>query len=287
MTMVLVTLTLAFCAPFARAGTLEVLPTLHGVQDETVETCAVGTEQQAHLKGSALLQVVFQDQTRMSVASQANEDDTAAQTWEHVDGGSGRACRGASADRAFERYVLYRNVNTLSECKELCAKTPTCTGITHDPSRSRCEVWTTPIERSVALGGHTCLRFKGTPAAIKPRCTKPSVWELVGGRPGMGCRGENACDYNSSHFALHTLMPSLDDCKAQCAIAPFCTGIGYDGASGRCEVWLKSISSSAPQNNSTCLSYPSGTPAPGIPRCFGARVTQAANEPTSGAATET
>jgi len=190
------------------------------------------------------------------------EEDDASKPWENVDGGSGRACRGAHANSSFERFALYRSVDSLGRCKELCAKTPLCTGLAHDPSSSRCEVWTTPIHSSIAQGGHTCLRFKGTPA-VSPLCTGPSAWEPAGSGPNTACRGESACDYNISHFALHALMPSLDDCKARCASAPFCTGIGYDEDHGRCEVWLKSIGASAPQTGSICLRYTSGSPMPG------------------------
>jgi len=219
-------------------------------------------ELRAIRQGSVLLQRAHH-QIELHAVREEAEEDAEAQQWEKVDGGSGRACRGASANRALERYALYRSVPSLGECKELCAKTPGCTGVAHDPSSSRCEVWTTPIRSSAAQGGHTCLRFKGTPASSS-LCTEPSAWELVGSGPDVACRGESACDYNVSHFSLHALVPSLDDCKARCASAPFCTGIGYDDR-GRCEVWLKSIGAHAPQTGSTCLRYTSGTSKP-VPR---------------------
>merc|ERR550532_699212 len=76
-------------------------------------------------------------------------------------------------------------------------------------------------------------------------------------------------------------MPSLDDCKAQCATAPFCTGVGYD-EHGRCEVWLKSISASEPQSGSTCLRYTSGTPAPAPKPVSGPSPAPPAPKPVSG-----
>merc|ERR550532_1197258 len=100
-------------------------------QDARQAACANEAEFQASRRGSVMLQKAYRQQGLLNM-SEDNEDD-ASQPWENVDGGSGRACRGASADRAFEKYALYRSVDSLGRCKELCAKTPLCTGIAHDP----------------------------------------------------------------------------------------------------------------------------------------------------------
>ena len=58
-----------------------------------------------------------------------------------VDGGTGRACRGATAgDNKASYYTVVSGVASLLACQEECVLVAACVGIEH--SGSRCEVWT-------------------------------------------------------------------------------------------------------------------------------------------------
>lgn len=76
-----------------------------------------------------------------------------------VDGGKGRACRGATAtDNSPKHYQVFEGASDIEACKALCGTEPGCKGI--EFSTGRCEVWTRDggIQASKPLPGFTCLR---------------------------------------------------------------------------------------------------------------------------------
>jgi len=70
-----------------------------------------------------------------------------------VDGGEGRACRGAGGRNQPEFYRV-RKASTLELCQGLCALTEDCMGI--EWSLNRCELWLSPIEASQPVRGFQC-----------------------------------------------------------------------------------------------------------------------------------
>ncbi|CAE7793546.1 EXPA12 [Symbiodinium microadriaticum] len=77
-----------------------------------------------------------------------------------VDGGSDRACRGATpADNSAEYYRVVGSLRSLEQCQSRCRQTEGCQGVEY--SRGRCEVWTRPqgIQASIVLSGFSCWRL--------------------------------------------------------------------------------------------------------------------------------
>eukprot|EP00931_Biecheleriopsis_adriatica_P093048 TRINITY_DN667_c0_g1_i1.p1 TRINITY_DN667_c0_g1~~TRINITY_DN667_c0_g1_i1.p1 ORF type:complete len:1526 (+),score=218.47 TRINITY_DN667_c0_g1_i1:80-4579(+) len=171
-----------------------------------------------------------------------------------VDGGEGRACRGAAAnDNLASYYTIFSGVPLLQECKAKCMAEPLCTGIEHKTS-GRCEVWTRPegIQASIALDGYTCLAY-GESITTTP-FVSPLPFVPVDGGEGRACRGAAANDNLASYYIIFSGMPLLQECKARCVAEPSCTGIEHH-SSGRCEVWtrLEGIQASIPLDGYTCL----------------------------------
>lgn len=84
-------------------------------------------------------------------------------TFDPVDGGEGRACRGASAgDNSPKHYVVVAGVFSLDACKSKCIANAKCTSIEY--STGRCEVWSrqSGAGASKALHGFACQRFAST-----------------------------------------------------------------------------------------------------------------------------
>uniref|UniRef100_A0A7S4WFA8 Apple domain-containing protein n=1 Tax=Alexandrium monilatum TaxID=311494 RepID=A0A7S4WFA8_9DINO len=82
-------------------------------------------------------------------------------TWSPVEGGSNRACRGASVrDNGSGHYFVPHGPKSLARCAELCESAPACKGVGWD-TKGRCEVWTRAagIGASVAHRNSTCLRY--------------------------------------------------------------------------------------------------------------------------------
>ncbi|CAE8721235.1 unnamed protein product, partial [Polarella glacialis] len=176
------------------------------------------------------------------------------ETLNPVDGGSGRACRGASTgDNLASYYTLVPGVPTLGMCKLQCEGNPLCQGI--EFSVGRCEVWTRSagIQASVPLAGFTCLRF-----GLAPTTTLPTVimhFDLVDGGSGRACRGASGGDNLASYYTVVLGVPTLDMCKLQCEGNRLCQGIEF--SVGRCEVWTRSagIQASVPLAGFTCLRF--------------------------------
>lgn len=82
-----------------------------------------------------------------------------------VDGGSDRACRGASSnDNAASHYTIIGGTSSLEACKGLCRSAAGCVGIEYNSGSLRCEVWTRSagIGASVRVRGYQCLRYTNT-----------------------------------------------------------------------------------------------------------------------------
>jgi len=93
-----------------------------------------------------------------------------------VDGGSDRACRGATSnDNAASYYTVMGGTSSLEACKDHCRSTAGCVGIEYNSGSSRCEVWTRSagIGASVRVLGYECLRY--TTAASTTMTTSAAV----------------------------------------------------------------------------------------------------------------
>lgn len=169
--------------------------------------------------------------------------------FEPVDGGEGRACRGAhSNDNSGSYYTALSGVADMDACKAHCVETENCVGIEYNAG-GRCEVWTRDggIQASIALNNYWCLRY-GAP-------TLSGTFEPVDGGVGRVCRGAHEND-NLAHYFDVQSAPSLDGCKAICARTAGCKGIEYH-ETGRCEIWLREegIEASRALAGYTCLRF--------------------------------
>jgi len=75
-----------------------------------------------------------------------------------VDGGTSRACRGATVTDNSPGYYQVSFASSLDDCQNLCRARPGCKGMEFS-SQGRCEVWTRDIEASQAVQGFTCLKL--------------------------------------------------------------------------------------------------------------------------------
>jgi len=177
-------------------------------------------------------------------------------SFEAVDGGEGRACRGANTgDNLASYYSAHSGVASLDACKVRCASTSGCVGIEYN-SGGRCEVWTRVggIRASKAVSGFTCLRYGSLPATTT--FGPMGSYEPVDGGEGRACRGAHTGDNLASYYSAHLGVFSLEACKAKCASTMSCVGIEHNRG-GRCEVWTREqgIAASAAVNGYTCLRY--------------------------------
>eukprot|EP00440_Ansanella_granifera_P037063 gb/GFBE01040220.1/.p1 GENE.gb/GFBE01040220.1/~~gb/GFBE01040220.1/.p1 ORF type:complete len:1500 (+),score=225.46 gb/GFBE01040220.1/:1-4500(+) len=179
-----------------------------------------------------------------------------------VDGGSGRACRGASAsDNSANYFRLFADVQSMDDCKAKCVDEPLCQGIEHHSS-GRCEVWirSEGIESSIALSGYTCLQYRaGGAQTTTTTRVSPTLFVPVNGGEGRACRGGSATDNSASYFQLFANVQSLDGCMSKCVEASLCKGIEYN-PNGRCEVWTRpaGIQASVGLAGFSCLRYLGG-----------------------------
>lgn len=81
-------------------------------------------------------------------------------TFEPVDGGVDRVCRGAHENDNFAQYFDVQSADPLDGCKGLCASTDGCKGIEYH-KYGRCEIWLREegIQASKTATGYTCLRY--------------------------------------------------------------------------------------------------------------------------------
>merc|ERR1712100_733322 len=136
----------------------------------------IGTTTSMHSETSATTttkEIVGMRSTTTSADTASPSASTATSTAETVemgefvavDGGSDRACRGASKkDSQPSYYTLKRRISSLDACKNHCKNAQGCVGIEYRRSRSRCEVWTRPegIGATVKRTGFQCFRFTST-----------------------------------------------------------------------------------------------------------------------------
>lgn len=135
---------------------------------------------------------------------------TLSGSFQAVDGGQGRACRGSSPDdNLASYYILQGSVVSLDDCKERCMTNVACKGIEFNPTSKRCEVWTRSIGSSRAVSGFTCysfqaehgrcqIRFADSLATVedcKRTCDilEPGVWP---------CSNDGPCDCTSGPALL-------------------------------------------------------------------------------------
>jgi len=107
-----------------------------------------------------------------------------ADRFEPVDGGSDRACRGATPKDNDASYYRVFRVGSLDDCKARCLSQDRCQGIEHNSGSGRCEVWSRPagIQASVSFQGYTCLAYQGT-------CRKDAYAQCG----GNGFSGDTCC----------------------------------------------------------------------------------------------
>jgi len=128
-----------------------------------------------------------------------------ADSFEPVDGGSDRGCRGATpSDNDASYYSVFFGMPSVDDCQAKCLSQATCRGIEHNSGSGRCEVWTRPagIQASVPLAGYTCLAVSGT-------CFKDAYAQCGGDHfsgdtccpTGMWCMTITACNDPSKWMA--------------------------------------------------------------------------------------
>mmetsp|Transcript_22609 Transcript_22609/g.50929 ORF Transcript_22609/g.50929 Transcript_22609/m.50929 type:complete len:603 (+) Transcript_22609:44-1852(+) len=108
-------------------------------------------------------------------------------TFDVVNGGLDRACRGATAQDNLRSYYELFSGLSLEECKVECARNSDCVGI-ESSTRGRCEVWTRAagIEATSNVPGFSCYRY--TPAGVVSTSTTSAptacsrAWGACGGR---------------------------------------------------------------------------------------------------------
>ena len=165
-----------------------------------------------------------------------------ADSFQPIDGGVGRACRGANLTDTQPAYYINYNpleVDTLAACKAMCVGTLDCQGIQF--SIYGCQVWTRPegIENTAISPALTCLRY--------------SPFRLIDGFDGRSCRGQDSSDNVPN--GLYSQVSSSAECQQNCLQNPECTGIEYDRATLGCQVWTNSILASVVSGSKTCMRY--------------------------------
>lgn len=159
-------------------------------------------------------------------------------TWSPVDGGDGRACRGASSsDNSANYYNVVPGLVNLDACKARCQITDGCQGV--EFKIGRCEIWTRPqgIQASIPLAGFTCLSYQSggavstmppstaTTTAEPPATTTASAscagaWQQCGGRNHAGptcCLEGYLCVVDNEWYSQcqPTPMPAFAQAAAQ------------------------------------------------------------------------
>lgn len=81
-------------------------------------------------------------------------------SFEPVDGGVDRVCRGAHENDNRAEYFDVQQAESLEGCKRLCTDTVGCKGIEYH-KYGRCEIWLRDegIQASKVAADYTCLRF--------------------------------------------------------------------------------------------------------------------------------
>jgi len=199
----------------------------------------------------------------------ANYQCLQALAFHPVDGGSDRACRGASiTDNSPDYYVVFPETS-LADCKDRCAQTEVCVGMEY--SDGRCEEWTRSggILASAAVVGFQCFQLSSPSRQELLAEIAASTWEVVGGGVDRECRGADWDDDSPGYFSV-AHASSLARCQERCLELTICKGVEY--RIGYCELWTRpeGIGATAQRSGAVCLRRPSDTSAPssgsGVPR---------------------
>ncbi|CAE7370373.1 cbhB, partial [Symbiodinium sp. KB8] len=216
--------------------------------------------------------------TETSTTTQLTTTGISRSDWEPVDGGEGRACRGASrSDNKPQYYKVVRGIASLEDCQMTCAATAGCRGV--EFSRQRCEVWLRAegIEATLALPGFVCMRYGGPVATT----TTPMMgtWPPVDGGDGRACRGASRSDNSADYYTVLPGLVNLDTCKARCQITNGCQGVEF--SIGRCEIWTRpgGIQASIALQGFTCLGYQSAAVSTMPPSTATTTATASTSEP--------
>jgi len=175
---------------------------------------------------------------------------TTSPTFQPVDGGMDRACRGSFAGDNSPDYFTVVPSGSVAACQSACLDEPSCKGVEY--SNGRCEVWTRDIQASVYLSGFQCWRRLGSSFSTT---APPSDFEPVNGGTDRVCRGSSPTDNSNSYFTVFS-GESLSTCQARCRAIAACQGIEY-GRGGRCEVWTRAagIEATAVVTGYSCYRY--------------------------------
>jgi len=186
--------------------------------------------------------------TEQPPASQPTAQPPASQldSFEAIDGGIQRACRGASrGDNSPSYYSLHKKTASLADCKVHCMNAAVCKGIEYNSKKRRCEVWSREVGATISAKRFHCLAYKPAPALRKE-------FEPVDGGADRVCRGITSSDSSFRYYVLHKRIKTLENCKMLCAHTAACTGVEYSPR-GRCEVWTQPIHASAHRNGFLCF----------------------------------
>jgi len=170
--------------------------------------------------------------------------------FEEVDGGAGRACRGASSTDNAASYYMKTTASTIYDCKDICVATPSCVGVEFGEKNQRCEIWTRQqgIRATSSVSGYTCLRYLSTHDSTKD-------FQPVDGGDDRACRGlGGVADNNASYYTVQTVT-SLELCKAKCRVSQSCKGVEWWEKHGRCEVWSSPIGVGKVVSGFMCLRF--------------------------------
>ncbi|OLQ09026.1 Patatin-like protein 1 [Symbiodinium microadriaticum] len=117
--------------------------------------------------------------TTTTTTSMPSTTPASSDSFEPVDGGEGRACRGAHAGDNDASYftTVSGGVDSLDECKAHCLATAGCHGI--ENIGRRCEIWTHPVGASISLDGYVCLRVVGGTSSKMKLIEAPACWLVL------------------------------------------------------------------------------------------------------------
>lgn len=177
--------------------------------------------------------------------------------FEPVDGGEGRACRGASSsDNYTPYYHVLSGIHILEDCMGKCVMHPSCKGIEHNAGRGRCEVWvrTAGIQASAAVPGFTCLAYNGkstaatttasvsaTAVSVSTTPATSTVRSTTAGLQTWDYHPQTNCYSGAGGTTLKELQPRmLVDCKIACSSTSACQGFAVRSgfADGKSPCWL-------------------------------------------------
>eukprot|EP00798_Chlamydomonas_sp_ICE-L_P009158 gene9158-16284_t len=119
-----------------------------------------------------------------------------------------------------------------ADCFYFCSISPGCTGVEHNPTSQRCEVWMSAIVGAASVPGYNCY-------------TRLLTVYISATVSGQACRtkkdGALYVGDVGSAFLIQPGVLTYEDCLQKCAGSAGCTGVEHNPVIGRCEVWLTPI----------------------------------------------